>query len=69
MAGLPDRGLGIALKAADGTARASHEAIKALLRHLGVLPADGPQPVHNKAGDVSGEMRAVISAPERAALD
>ncbi len=69
MAGLPDRGLGIALKATDGSARASRFAIKALLRHLDVIPAlDGGQPILNKAGDVSGQMRAEVSAPGNAAL-
>jgi L-asparaginase II len=66
MAALPDRGLGIALKAADGTSRASQAAIKALLRHLDVLPSlDGPIPIRNKAGIVSGQVRPVISAPLR----
>ena len=69
MAGLPHRGLGIAIKAADGSARASHAAIKALLRHLEVIPAlDAPPPIRNKAGNVSGELRPQIAVPERAAL-
>lgn len=68
MAGLPDRGLGIALKSADGMARASHAAIIALLRHLGALPTVDAPPIHNKAGNVSGELRAVIATPERAVL-
>lgn len=64
MAALPERGLGIALKAADGTSRASQAAIKALLRQLDVVPSLGrPVPLHNKAGAVSGEIRAVLGAP------
>ncbi|KAJ57403.1 L-asparaginase [Actibacterium mucosum KCTC 23349] len=39
---LPDQGIGIALKAADGATRASECAIAALLVRLGVLPADHP---------------------------
>ena len=66
MAGLPQRGLGIALKAVDGRARGSQAAIKALLRHLDVLPAiDGSaEPIHNKGGNLTGELRAVITAPD-----
>lgn len=68
MAALPERGLGIALKAADGTARASHASVKALLRRLGVITGIEAEPILNKAGDVSGELRAVIAVPERADL-
>lgn len=68
MAALPDRGVGIALKSADGTPRASHGAIKAILGHLGVLPSPGNEPILNKAGTVSGELRSVITVPERADL-
>lgn len=68
MAALPERGLGIALKAADGTARASHGAIKSLLRRLGVIPELDGEPILNKAGNVSGVLRAAIAAPERAVL-
>jgi L-asparaginase II len=39
---LPERGLGIALKIADGTKRASETAIAALLVRLGVLSAEHP---------------------------
>jgi L-asparaginase II len=64
MAALPGRGLGIALKAADGASRASQTAIKALLRHLDVVPSlGGPVPLRNKAGAVSGETRSVIGSP------
>jgi L-asparaginase II len=69
MAALPARGLGIALKVADGASRASQAAIKALLRHLEVLPPiDGPILTTNKAGDVSGETRPVIATPVRSRL-
>jgi L-asparaginase II len=37
MAGLPERGLGIALKARDGAGRASEVALLAMLEHLDVL--------------------------------
>ncbi len=65
MAGLPAQGLGIALKAADGTSRASQTAIRAVLRHLGVLAPDDAlaAPLRNKADRVVGELRAVVSAP------
>ena len=39
---LPDQGIGIALKAADGATRAAECAIAAFLVRLGVLPADHP---------------------------
>ena len=39
---LPEKGLGIALKAADGATRAAECAIAALLVRLGVLQADHP---------------------------
>lgn len=73
MAALPAQRLGIALKAADGTARASHAAIKGLLHRLGALPAvdaDGgsAQPILNKAGTYAGELRPVISAPVHASI-
>jgi L-asparaginase II len=69
MAALPERGLGIALKASDGASRASQAAIKALLRYLEVLPpAEDETLIHNKAGSVSGQTRAVISVPAAAVL-
>ena len=39
---LPERGLGVALKIADGAARAAETAIAALLMRLGVLEAQAP---------------------------
>lgn len=69
MAALPERGLGMVVKADDGASRASQPAIKALLRHLGALPPlDGPIEIRNKAGDVSGEVRAVLGTPWSAQL-
>lgn len=71
MAALPARGLGIAVKAEDGTARASHLAITGLLAGLGAIAIDGDiacQMLTNKAGTEIGEMRAVIGPPERAML-
>ena len=71
MAGLPHRGLGLAVKAADGASRAAQAAIRALLRQLDVLPSaeDGPaEPIHNKDGKLTGELRAVITAPDQGRL-
>jgi L-asparaginase II len=58
---LPEAGLGIALKIADGAGRASETAIAALLVRLGVLDAGAPiaaqllrRPVTNWAGLVTG---------------
>lgn len=61
---LPEQGLGVALKIADGTTRASEAAITALLVRLGVLdPADPavgkyiPRQMKNWRGMVTGETR------------
>ncbi|UXX82189.1 asparaginase [Roseovarius pelagicus] len=61
---LPQRGLGIALKIADGTTRGSQCAIAALLVRLGVLDADHPTaqkymntPISNARGTVTGVIR------------
>jgi len=72
MVALPDRGMGIALKAVDGTSRASTAAIETLLADMGVL--DGsvgaePTPIFNKAGDQSGETRTIAGAPANSQLD
>lgn len=72
MAALPERGLGIALKSADGSARGSHAAIRAVLRHFGVLPVhEDPrgEPLRNKAGNRSGEVREHLAAPQSASVD
>jgi len=66
MAALPQRGLGLALKVLDGGSQASSIALEAMLAELGVL--DGvlgvkPTPIYNKAGDRSGQIQVVVSAP------
>jgi L-asparaginase II len=67
---LPERGLGIALKIADGATRASEAAITALLRHLGVLSADDPvvgqflpAPIRNWRGIATGHLRCAPGFP------
>lgn len=61
---LPGRGLGLALKIADGATRASECAVAALLVRLGVLEAGHPDvarflnpPIRNWDGQVTGEIR------------
>jgi L-asparaginase II len=61
---LPQRGLGISVKAADGATRAAECAIAALLVRLGVLDAENPEvhaflnpSVRNWDGLVTGEIR------------
>ncbi len=55
MAGLPERGIGIALKAIDGAERAAEAAIWAVLARLGVVPTpERDQPILNAAGDEVG---------------
>ncbi|MFP4275134.1 MAG: asparaginase, partial [Paracoccaceae bacterium] len=61
---LPELGLGIALKIADGATRASECAIAALLVRLGVLEAEDPAvrrrrtvPILNRRGLQTGEIR------------
>jgi L-asparaginase II len=70
MAGLPDQGLGIALKAADGADRAAGAAIRAVLAHLDVLDAEEvrPGPIRNKAGLVIGGVGAIVPGTERTSL-
>ncbi len=71
MVGLPNRGLGIALKAADGASRACEAAVSATLAWLGVLGSnggDGPSPAQalelkNKAGTVIGQRSVIIDPP------
>ena len=56
MAALPERGLGVAVKARDGAARAAEAAISAVLGQLGAIQPDpGPRPVLNKAGAAVGQ--------------
>ncbi|MGI9608632.1 MAG: asparaginase [Acidimicrobiales bacterium] len=61
VAALPERGVGIALKARDGAHRAAETAIGVLLEHLGVI-TDGSSraEVRNKPGAVVGEMIGII---------
>ncbi len=61
---LPDRGLGLALKVADGATRAAEAAVTALLVRLGVLEAGDPAvlrrmraPVLTRRGMPAGEIR------------
>ncbi len=61
---LPDRGLGVALKVADGAERAAEAAMAALLAHLGVLDPGDPAvrslafaPIRNRAGAEVGHVR------------
>ncbi|MCC7322125.1 MAG: asparaginase [Rubellimicrobium sp.] len=62
---IPELGVGIALKIADGAARASEAALAAILIRLGMLDADDPvarrhvnAPQRNWRGTVTGELRA-----------
>lgn len=58
MAALPQRGLGIALKARDGAKRAAEAAIAAVLAELGVVPESASvSDITNKAGTVVGAMQ------------
>lgn len=63
---LPGRGLGIALKIADGATRASEAVMAQLLIRLGVLPADHPaalfraqRPIKSRLGLDAGVIRCV----------
>lgn len=67
---LPEQGLGIALKIADGGTRAAEAAMTALLVHLGVLaPGDPvvdrylPSQMRNWRGVVTGRMRTAPGFP------
>ena len=68
-AALPERGLGIAVKIIDGSARARSVALLAILDHLGALTNEEKQKlqVHispeiiNSRGDVVGEIRPAAS--------
>jgi L-asparaginase II len=66
-AAVPQRGLGMALKVADGGQRAQYPAMLRLLQLLGVLPTELTprlneflhRPVRNSRGEVVGEVRPV----------
>lgn len=67
---LPEQGLGVALKIADGGTRAAEAAITAILVHLGVLDRAQPAvqtfltgPIRNWRGIVTGEMRTAPGFP------
>ena len=68
-AALPEQGLGIALKIADGSARARSAALLAILDYLGALTeaekkqlqAHSAPPIENSRGLVVGEIRAANS--------
>lgn len=68
---LPERGLGVAVKIADGATRASECTIAAILISLGVLDPDAPEaqayafaPLENRRGLGVGEIRPVQSLLE-----
>ncbi|MDH5571699.1 MAG: asparaginase [Gammaproteobacteria bacterium] len=69
IAALPERGLGIALKIADGAPRARSVALLAILDHLGELSAAHKQQLQahiapaiiNSRGQVVGEVRVAAS--------
>ncbi|WP_238998901.1 asparaginase [Azospira restricta] len=66
--GVRSRGLGIALKIADGSPRALQTALAAILDRLGLLPADGASPlapwrageIRNAAGRLTGRLLPVF---------
>ena len=70
MAALPERGLGVALKADDGASRASDAAIRAILGHLGAVADEAvlPSPIKNKAGVDVGAIHTTVSTPARATM-
>jgi L-asparaginase II len=66
--GVRSRGLGVALKIADGRSEARFVAAFAVLRALGLVAPDDPElsryarlPIRNARGTVTGEMRAVFA--------
>jgi L-asparaginase II len=74
VAGLPERGIGIALKVEDGAGRAAEVALLAVLEALGALDAAARErlaafirpPLRNTAGSVVGEIAAVPGWPQSA---
>lgn len=67
---LPERRLGVALKIADGTTRASESAIAAVLVYLGVLEADHPTvriymtpPILSRRGIEAGAVKPAAGFP------
>jgi L-asparaginase II len=63
--GVPERGLGIALKVEDGAQRAQFASVVRVLQHYDVLPSRLPprleeflhRPIRNTRGEVVGELR------------
>lgn len=65
MGAVPAQGLGIAVKVADGAARAAQVAMSAVLAHLGAIPPEAVgRPVHNVAGRVVGRIDVELTAPD-----
>ena len=67
---LPGRGLGLALKIADGATRAAEAAVTALLVHLGALSGDDPvvaalrdAPIRNWRGLTTGGLAPAPGFP------
>lgn len=67
---LPEQGLGVALKIADGATRASEAAITAILVHLGIVERNDPVvteyltgPIRNWKGVETGKMRRAAGFP------
>ena len=64
-AGVPDLGIGFAVKVDDGAQRAQFPAVLRVLQYFDVLPAQLPQrleefmhrPLRNTRGEVVGEVR------------
>ncbi len=73
IAALPEQGLGIALKIADGSARARSVALMVILEHLGILSHKEKQKLQdhiapkiiNSRGTAVGEIRPAASGPTR----
>jgi len=74
VAALPERGLGIAVKIADGSTRARSVALLAILDHLGALSDEDKHKLHahitptieNSRGHIVGEVRTAPSwLPQR----
>ena len=70
VAALPDRGIGIALKVADGATRAAEVAVSSVLARIGVLdPARARRQLRNKSGRPVGWMEAVFDDAATADLE
>ena len=65
--GIPELGIGFAVKVDDGAQRAQFPAVLRLLQQLGVLPSTLPvrleeflhRPIRNTRGEIVGEVRPV----------